>query len=332
MCLIAQAALLYTLFIQAVYAHKCYVCLPDKGRPEEVSQLKRQFSKTKISLCSQYKTSLRDSYLLTCPDGSNGCLTMFDDDGSVIRTCAPIQFDECKKANSVNYCYCSNQGCNSPESRLPATSGDSSAATQGGAHRHGGGGIESMQFGPNRTSVVGGGGSMRPRQGHELDFSAPRIQQTQRIVDDEDIMMVEGSSDDWESHFYYDQYYDTAGDMPGGRIWSDDEDLESSGFGADGGFDDMVDMTEPPPFIQAELEEELEKIRQMKPNHKFDRGNGGAGHGGGRVNEPDNEIVFEETTTTRVQPSAGSRLLTIDLFVWVSASLGWLLARRLNSS
>lgn len=173
---------------------------------------------------------------------------------------------------------------------------------------------------------------MRPRQGHELDFSAPRIQQTQRIVDDEDIMMVEGSSDDWESHFYYDQYYDTAGDMPGGRIWSDDEDLESSGFGADGGFDDMVDMTEPPPFIQAELEEELEKIRQMKPNHKFDRGNGGAGHGGGRVNEPDNEIVFEETTTTRVQPSAGSRLLTIDLFVWVSASLGWLLARRLNSS
>jgi len=327
MCLIAQAALLYTLFIQAVYAHKCYVCLPDKGRPEEVSQLKRQFSKTKISLCSQYKTSLRDSYLLTCPEGSNGCLTVFDDDGSVIRTCAPIQFDECKKANTVNYCYCSNQGCNSPESRLPATTG-------GGGHSSEtmlGGGIESMQFGRNRTSggVVG---SMRPRQGHELDFSAPRIQQTQHI-DDEDIMMVEGSSDDWESHFYYDQYYDTAVDLPGGgRGWSDDEDLESSGFGVDdGGFDDMVDMTEPPPFIQAELEEELEKIRQMKPNHKFDRG-GVAGHGV-RVNEPDNEIIFEETTTTRVQPSAGSRPLSVDLFVWVSASLGWLLARRrLNSS
>jgi len=286
-----RAAVLLVLSLQTVFGHKCYVCLPDKGRQEEVSQLKRQFANTKIPLCSQYKASLKDNYLLNCPDGSNGCLTMFDDDGSIIRTCAPIQFDECKKANSVNYCYCSKQGCNSPDNRLPDDP-QPSPSTGADVMRHS---RQGSMF--RQQPVDGNADGMRPRQGHELDFSAPRIQQTYTShTDDEDLMMeVEGSADDWESTFYYDSYYDTA-DHQGGLGWTDDTELDGSGdqFGDGGGFDDMVDMTEPPPFIQAELDEELER---MKPHHKFDRVNSLPAPPQ-PPSEPDNEIVFEETSVT----------------------------------
>ena len=49
------------------------------------------------------------------------CITyplMFSENGSIMRTCAPIAIEDCKKANGINYCYCKKEGCNTPERRL----------------------------------------------------------------------------------------------------------------------------------------------------------------------------------------------------------------------
>ena len=94
------------------------------------------------------------------------------------RTCARIGIDDCKKANAVNYCYCSKEACNTPERRL-AEAGWATGETR--------------------------------RTGHELDLTAGGPP-----VDDEDLGAVEGSGEfDWDHpSFYYDQYYDTGlGDM-----------------------------------------------------------------------------------------------------------------------
>lgn len=37
---------------------------------------------------------------------------------SVMRTCAPIAINDCKTANSVQYCYCKDSACNSPDPLL----------------------------------------------------------------------------------------------------------------------------------------------------------------------------------------------------------------------
>lgn len=39
-------------------------------------------------------------------------------DGSMLRTCAPIDVDDCKLANGVTYCYCKNELCNQPGRKL----------------------------------------------------------------------------------------------------------------------------------------------------------------------------------------------------------------------
>lgn len=252
--MVSRTLIMLLPFIQSVFGHKCYVCAPDNGKPEDVSQLKRTFPNVKIPVCSEYKHSLQSSYLLDCPTNNNGgCLTKFEDDGSIMRTCAPIGIDDCKAANGVNYCYCSTEGCNTPERRL--------------SHPE--------------------GWSPKPRQGHEIDFSAPRIQEVVPADDDEDHFEGSGGEEDWG--FYYDSYYDTAFERTG---WNDTD--SEPGFGDPYEYD----MTELPPYIEKELEEELEKISRLPTNTRD------PGH-----RELDEIIIVEETAAT-MRPSSGAQRST----------------------
>lgn len=35
-----------------------------------------------------------------------------------MRTCAKISVNDCKKANTITYCYCKNELCNNPSRKL----------------------------------------------------------------------------------------------------------------------------------------------------------------------------------------------------------------------
>ncbi|XP_023329337.1 uncharacterized protein LOC111702044 [Eurytemora carolleeae] len=286
--MVQSAFILILPLIHTVLSHRCFVCSPDNQKLEDMVQLKRNFPERQIPLCSEYKHSLKQNYLIECPKNSNGCLTKFEDDGSVMRTCAPIGIDDCKKANSVNYCYCSKDGCNTPDRRL---------------------------------SQPEGWAESKPRHGHELDLSAPRIQATDRLTDkkhspvpvnqpptdDEDA--EEGSGgDDWGS-FYYDSYYDTLYDKNlGGGLNYDTE----PGFGDP----DNADMTEPPPFIEQELEEELEKISRIS-NHKYDRE---------LEKELENEIILVEETIPVVPRGSGADIRHIQSLLLLFPLLRYLLS------
>jgi len=118
--LIVQTA----IYFQPGWSHKCFVCGPEGGKPEDLYQLKKSFPNMVVPSCSKYKQSNKDQYLIDCPPGlSTGCLTKFEENGSIIMcTCAPIAIEDCKKANGINYCYCKKEGCNTPErSPLPGS-------------------------------------------------------------------------------------------------------------------------------------------------------------------------------------------------------------------
>lgn len=159
-----------------VRGHKCFVCRRDGETPEDSLQMRRDFPNVKISLCSEYKQSLKESFLMECPANSGGCLTKFEDDGTVQRTCARIGIDDCKKANAVNYCYCSKEACNTPDRRL----------------------------------AEAGWAATEPRRGHDLKTTAGGLPP----VDDEDLAGEGSGEEDWHG-FYYDSYYDTGDLEPG---------------------------------------------------------------------------------------------------------------------
>ena len=114
-----------------------------------------------------------------------------------MRTCAPIAFDDCRKANGINYCYCKKEGCNTPERRLQSPEQPQEAASSLGQSQA-----------AARVAVS------------DKSFT--------RFFDDED-MGHEGSGD-W-GDFYYDDYnygyypsqeFDDSEPGLGGR---DDEDI-----------------------------------------------------------------------------------------------------------
>lgn len=184
--------------IQTVSSFKCYVCAPDEGKPEDMYTLRKSFPTHDIQSCSAFTKSKRHLYLLECPHGgSNGCLTKFEANGSVMRTCAPIAFDDCRKANGINYCYCKKEGCNTPERRLQS---------------------------PDQPEVAASSSLGQSQAAARVAVSDKSFT---RFFDDED--MGEGSGD-W-GDFYYDDYnygyypsqeFDDSEPGLGGR---DDEDM-----------------------------------------------------------------------------------------------------------
>ncbi len=183
----------------------------------------------------------------------------------------------------MNYCYCSRDSCNTPDRRL----------------------LE-----PDQTKPLEG--PPRHRQGHELPLSPPQSSggighhsakaSAAAPVDDEDAAKDGSGDGDWES-FYYDSYYDggrggggVGGPAAGpGNEGGDDDDEEEDenedaalgpnshgGLGPDtepglagGPAGDYADMTDPPPFVEQQLEEELAQISKNRgggSQHKYDRG------------------------------------------------------------
>lgn len=232
-------------------AHKCFVCGPDSGKYEDVHELKRTFPDTEVPLCSKYSGKMREAFIRECPTSSSGCLTQIEG-GSIMRTCAPIKIDDCKIANAVSYCYCSTDKCNTPDRRLSDPAPPVNKQIDDFGRQSG------KQHSPHSSSQT----------------SPP---------DDED--NTEGSAG-WAS-FYYDNYYDEAYDLgygdPGKGFHDDTVDGEDPG--------DYADMTDPPPFIQQELDRENDLIhKDKKHKEKFDK----------------NEFVFDDDDKRRNQNGGGS--------------------------
>jgi len=223
-------------FTNTGLCHKCYVCAPDSGKLEDITQLKKYFPDTVIPACSQYKPHLKDQYLLECPPtSSSGCLTKYED-YSVTRTCAPVAIDDCKTANSVQYCYCKSEGCNTPSRHLGTSSPRAGKVSE-----------------PDRKSL---GPSAA---GHSPPVFASQFQG--EFADDEDV--AEGSAD-W-GDFYYDEYNYGEDNYGGIR-------LEGIGSDDEGGDEDYrnEDVTNPPPFLDLE-DGKIEKVENVRGKHKFDR-------------------------------------------------------------
>jgi len=244
------------VLVQTGSSHKCYVCGPDGGKPEDLYQLKKSFPTVNVQACSKYKQSNKEQYLLECPPGlSNGCLTKFEENGSIMRTCAPIAIEDCKKANGINYCYCKKEGCNTPERRLSD---------------------------PERTGKQAGGGEKKFLEHTEAGHVAPSITKFSDLhLDDEDLS--EGSGG-WGDFYYddynygnYDQdYTDMDADLKDSSAsmgnwqdpYTDDEDVD--------GAPDYSDVTDPPPFLDL-------GDNKKGPQHKFDRD---------RIKERPNDIII----------------------------------------
>jgi hypothetical protein len=263
----------------------------------------------------------------------------FSDNGSVLRTCATVGIDDCKKANGVNYCYCSRDGCNTPDRRLSEPSEPIKSPRH---HTESGGVSSSPQEGP----------LVRHRQGHELSLSPPASSANNAAanrgvhhnkgllppVDDEDTK--EGSGGGEGGDFYDDDYYDLRGGIvvggggdstaadPGSEDdvvleYEDEEEMvdplspnANDGLGPDtepgDGGEGFSDLTEPPPFlIKQEVEEELAQMNQPKGGkNKHNKNNdrvGGSKHKfdrvGGGGSEEDDIVIVEEFVTTTSRPS-----------------------------
>jgi len=232
-------------------AHKCFVCGPDSGKYEDIHELKRTFPDAEVPLCSKYSGKMREAFIRECPTNSKGCLTKIEVEGSIMRTCAPVKIDDCQIANSVTYCYCSTDKCNTPDRRLS----DPAPPVI------------------KRTDDFGRQSNNKP---HASSQTSP--------PDDED--NVEGSAG-WPP-FYYDNYYEDSYDLGHGDPYDgfhgDTVDGEDPG--------DYSDTTDPPPFIQDELDRENELInRDKKHRDKFDN---------------KDDIVFDDDNKRRNQPGGGS--------------------------
>ncbi len=77
----------------------CFVCKPDHAKYIETHEL-RHFKN--VRPCSDYRKNKRADFIKECPaDTANGCVTKFERNGSMLRTCARAAVDDCKEINGV---------------------------------------------------------------------------------------------------------------------------------------------------------------------------------------------------------------------------------------
>ncbi|XP_065084389.1 uncharacterized protein LOC135706670 [Ochlerotatus camptorhynchus] len=68
-----------------------------------------------VTTCEDFERDLDelDKYVLECPPTYTSCLTQVDGDME-LRTCGEnLPINDCKSANKIDYCYCSEDLCNS---------------------------------------------------------------------------------------------------------------------------------------------------------------------------------------------------------------------------
>ncbi|XP_055550853.1 uncharacterized protein LOC129733214 [Wyeomyia smithii] len=109
-----------------VYARRCYVCGEGAEAPFRTvlgadGMLHRRSPAASGSLpnivttCEDFEQDQDElnKYVLDCPPSYTSCLTQVDGDME-LRTCGEnLSINDCKSANKIDYCYCSEDLCNS---------------------------------------------------------------------------------------------------------------------------------------------------------------------------------------------------------------------------
>uniref|UniRef100_A0AAG5D4W3 Activin types I and II receptor domain-containing protein n=1 Tax=Anopheles atroparvus TaxID=41427 RepID=A0AAG5D4W3_ANOAO len=105
-------AFLWIMAVQLVDARKCYICgegadgpfktLPTHGGQSSVPTVE--------GTCEDFRPE--EKYAFDCPPTYTSCLTQVDGDIET-RTCGEsLAINDCKSANNIDYCYCSEDLCN----------------------------------------------------------------------------------------------------------------------------------------------------------------------------------------------------------------------------
>uniref|UniRef100_A0A182Q4Z2 Uncharacterized protein n=1 Tax=Anopheles farauti TaxID=69004 RepID=A0A182Q4Z2_9DIPT len=98
--------------LQLVDARKCYIC--GEGADGPFRTLPTHHGQSSVptveGTCEGFRPE--EKYAFDCPPAYTSCLTQVD--GEIeIRTCGEnLAINDCKSANSIDYCYCSTDLCN----------------------------------------------------------------------------------------------------------------------------------------------------------------------------------------------------------------------------
>nr|XP_040222496.2 uncharacterized protein LOC120949330 [Anopheles coluzzii]XP_040222497.2 uncharacterized protein LOC120949330 [Anopheles coluzzii]XP_040222498.2 uncharacterized protein LOC120949330 [Anopheles coluzzii] len=95
-----------------VHARKCYIC--GEGADGPFRTLPTHHGQSSVptveGTCEDFRPE--EKYAFDCPPTYTSCLTQVDGDIE-IRTCGEnLAINDCKSANSIDYCYCSTDLCN----------------------------------------------------------------------------------------------------------------------------------------------------------------------------------------------------------------------------
>ncbi|CAL8100583.1 unnamed protein product [Orchesella dallaii] len=113
---------------QADGHHKCYVCLPpDKTSrdAEEILTIFPEETRQRIPDCASFGSHNAKHFEFKCPPEYVGCLLRIHGRNES-RSCFKHPLNDCKTANSVEFCYCTGALCNDnrPEILLEETESD----------------------------------------------------------------------------------------------------------------------------------------------------------------------------------------------------------------
>ncbi|ODN00685.1 hypothetical protein Ocin01_06002 [Orchesella cincta] len=108
--------------------HKCYVCLPpDKTSrdAEEILSIFPEETRQRIPDCASFGSHNAKHFEFKCPPEFVGCLLRIHGRNES-RSCFKHPLNDCKTANSVEFCYCTGALCNQhrPEILLEESESD----------------------------------------------------------------------------------------------------------------------------------------------------------------------------------------------------------------
>ncbi|XP_055635241.1 uncharacterized protein LOC129775061 [Toxorhynchites rutilus septentrionalis] len=120
-------ALFIVPLVQVVQARRCYVCGEGGDAPFRTAMAAAAASSSVhhqraslgslpniVTTCEDFERDREelDKYVLECPPSYTSCLTQVDGDME-LRTCGEsLSINDCKSANKIDYCYCSEDLCN----------------------------------------------------------------------------------------------------------------------------------------------------------------------------------------------------------------------------
>lgn len=108
----------YRLFVLLLFAIERSIALKCYSCGDENIFLGQEYPSP--SPCDEMERSENlDMFTIECPQEFLGCITQFKGK-EITRTCDTLAIDDCKTANGITYCYCSQDLCNGKQSRIDA--------------------------------------------------------------------------------------------------------------------------------------------------------------------------------------------------------------------